>query len=74
MQFEWSHEDRYMSNDGRGPLMARILCATEKIVTLERWNAKNKRPKHLTFPLSLKFFTSQRCGWKKVSAQSNGER
>jgi hypothetical protein len=68
MTFEWSHEDRYLSNYGRGPLMARVLSATDKIVVLERWNSKNKRPTKLTFPLSLKFFTSPRCGWRKVSS------
>jgi len=67
MKFEWSQEDRYLSNDGRGPIMARILCVDGKIVTLEKWNSKSKKPRKEAFPLSLKFFTSDRCGWKKVN-------
>lgn len=65
-KFEWSHEDRWMSNNGKGPMMARVLSATDKIVHLERWNSKNKRPRPKQFPLSLRFFTSERCGWKRV--------
>lgn len=72
MQFEWSHEDRYLSNNGRGPMMARVLCATDKIVKLEKWNTKSKNPRRESFPLSLKFFTSPRCGWKKAAPHSNG--
>jgi len=66
VKFEWSQEDRYMSNDGRGPVMARILCVDGKIVTLEKWNSKSQKPRNETFRLSLKFFTSDRCGWSRL--------
>jgi len=65
--FRWDHNDRYLSNDGKGPMMARILCATDKIVKLERWNMKSKNPRKKSGTLSIKFFTSDRCGWKKTS-------
>lgn len=70
MKLEWHPEDRYLSNNGSGPMMARILRATDKIVTLEKWNTKSKRPRRDSFPLSVAFFTSPRCGWKKVKAHA----
>lgn len=63
MDFEWSREDRYRSNGGRGPLTARILCATNKTVTMERWA---DGAKHVTrFELPIKFLSSPTCGWRK---------
>ena len=64
MQLDWSQEDRYRSNDGIGPLTARILCASNTEVKMERWN-RNWR-KAVRFVLPLKFFLSPRCGWKLV--------
>lgn len=64
MQFEWTHKDRYRSNDGKGPLVARILCATDTTVKLERWNEKRPDSRRTTFELPLKFFCSRLCGWR----------
>jgi hypothetical protein len=68
MKFEWDQNDRYRSNDGDGPLVARILCATNKAVTMERWTPKSPR-RRTRFELPLKFFTSPRCGWRRVGGE-----
>jgi hypothetical protein len=65
MRFEWDQNDRYLSNDGKGPLTARILCVTQDTVKLERWN-KSRIRGHVRFELPLKFFVSPRCGWKRI--------
>jgi hypothetical protein len=65
-KFEWRTEDRFMSNNGSGPLMARILCIAGGVVRLERWNRKEPSKQRSTGEVSLKYFTSPRCGWKKV--------
>jgi hypothetical protein len=70
MQFEWTHEDRYRSNDGKGPMVARILCATATTVKLEQWNEKRPDGRRTRFELPLKFFCSRKCGWAPVT---NGE-
>jgi hypothetical protein len=62
LKFEWDHDARYRSNDGKGPLTARILCATTDEVTMERWS--NEHGKRTRFTLPLKFFLSPRCGWR----------
>ncbi len=67
MKFEWDQNDRYVSNNGSGPLLARILCATSKTVTMERWRVDGKKVHR--FELPLKFFLSDRCGWKRVETE-----
>ena len=63
--FEWNHEDVYLSNNGRGPLKARILCATDKTVTIEWWKKPGrKNQKRTRCKMPLTFFNSPRCGWK----------
>ena len=64
MKFEWDQNDRYASNEGKGPMVARILCATDKTVTIERWRVNGKQVRR--FELPLKFFLSDRCGWKLI--------
>lgn len=64
MTFEWDNEDRWRSNFGAGPLIARVLCATNKVVKLERWNERGSRITR--FELPLEFFLSERCGWRLV--------
>lgn len=68
-KFEWSHEDQYRSNDGRGPLTARILCVSFDKVTMERFGPKGGR--RTRFELPLKFFLSPRCGWKVSTLTGN---
>lgn len=62
-EFEWDQHDVYVSNDGNGPLRARILCVSEGVVKMERWhpNTPDRRDR---FELSLDYLTSPKCGWK----------
>lgn len=64
MNFEWDQTDRYRSNDGAGPLTARILCVTNDEVLIERWHHRASKAKR--FRLPLRFFLSPRCGWRKA--------
>lgn len=66
-QFEWSHEDRFRSNGGKGPLISRILCATDKYLKMELWNERSKNPQRRQFKLSAKFLSSPSCGWRKIA-------
>ena len=54
----------FRSNNGAGPLLARILAVKDGIVYLERWTEKGKR--RTRFTLTEKFLQSPRCGWKRV--------
>lgn len=66
MKLDWDQNDIYRSNRGAGPLHARILCATDETVKMERWE---DRPDRTTrFELSIKYLLSPGCGWKKISA------
>jgi hypothetical protein len=66
--FEWDLSERYRSNAGRGPLTARILCVDERGVHLEHW--RTQRGPRSRCVLSLRYFTSPRCGWKKVKSHA----
>jgi hypothetical protein len=68
MRFEWDQNDRYRSNNGVGPLLARILCVTDKTVKMERWPEKGAG--RTRFELSIKFFRSPRCGWRHTEVMS----
>lgn len=54
----------YKSNNGRGPLCARVIADDGEFVTMERWN--EKRPKRTTFQMPRWFLGSPACGWKRV--------
>lgn len=58
---EWSKEDVYLSNNGTGPLIARILCIANGVATMERRNKRGKRWQR--FELPVKYLTSKKCGW-----------
>lgn len=60
--FAWDQDDRYLSNDGDGPLVARILSTTDRTVRLERWCGDGPR---IQFDLKISFFLSDRCGWRR---------
>jgi hypothetical protein len=63
-------EETYLSNKGRGPMVARIVCVRNGIVTLERKAHANA--KHwITFTLSEKAFNSKSCGWKKFNTKES---
>lgn len=64
-EIDWSITDRFRSNDGTGPLTARILSVSRGIVRMERW--RNDPKKTVRFELSERFFLSPRCGWRKVN-------
>lgn len=55
----------FVSNDGKGPMRARILEVTEAGVAMERWHVNAKR-NTAYFVLSLEFLLSPRCGWKRI--------
>ena len=61
MKFEWDRDDIYISNNGKGPMKARIVCATDKEVTMERWRQGNGR--RTRFILPIWFLKSPKCGW-----------
>lgn len=59
---EWDSTDIYYSNNGAGPLMARILYATNDTVHMERWHLTGQARRRFELPIS--YFLSPRCGWK----------
>lgn len=73
MSFEWNQEDRYISNHGAGPMVARILCATDKTVTMERWMKMRPEGRRTRFELPTGFLRSPSCGWTLSNGQSGGE-
>jgi hypothetical protein len=64
---DWGLSDRWISNNGRGPYRARILCWTDAGIKMERWLAKTgeTRARRERFTLTERFFLSESCGWKK---------
>lgn len=63
---EWTTEDRFKSNSGKGPLVARILSETPQFLEMELWNGASKKPRRRKFRLSAQFLASPNCRWKKV--------
>lgn len=46
--------------------MARILCATNKTVKMERWHKKHgETGRKVRFELSIAYLLSPRCGWAR---------
>lgn len=66
-KLEWNQSDRFYSNNGAGPLTARILCVADNRVMMERWRGRTpiSRRRPVRFDLSISYFMSERCGWKK---------
>lgn len=60
----FSPRDRFRSNNGKGPLLARILYVEGDEVHMERWPECGG--KRVQFALPLPFLTSQNCGWAKI--------
>lgn len=56
----------YRSNNGKGPLRARLVAADNRTVTLERWDERSKRKRRTVFKLPRRFFVSASCGWKEI--------
>jgi hypothetical protein len=56
----------YRSNNGAGPVMARVLSADDAAVTLERWNGQwDERDSRVRtqFTIPMSFFLGKTCGW-----------
>ncbi len=66
MTLDWSPDDIYRSNNGHGPLRARILSVSHGKATMERWNEKGSRKDR--YEISVAYLMSPRCGWKKMIA------
>lgn len=67
--FDWGPEDRYRSDHGRGPYTARILCATDKLATMERWRGGDEpkpRQRLVRFDASIKQLSRGSLGWRRV--------
>ena len=72
---EWDISDRFVSNEGRGPLICRILSWCDGELHLEyvgRYTPGGK--KNARFVLTEKFWTSRRCGWRRLRARASEDR
>lgn len=68
MREGWSGETRWLSNDGKGPLMARCVGETGDVFTLEIWNtrSKSKRPRRRRITITARVLAMTSCGWTRV--------
>ena len=60
--------NEFISNNGNGPLHARVVAISEGTVTMQRWrgSAKKKYREPISFCLPRWFIeTSPACGWRK---------
>lgn len=68
-------EEIYLSNNGNGPGIARIISVSTSsgTVVMERKPSAQSKRKWVRFTLSEKFFQSKSCGWRKANpaAQHN---
>ncbi len=55
--------DHFTSNNGSGPLLARITGIAQGVAYMERW--KNGSTYKTAFTLPVRYLLSPRCGWKK---------
>lgn len=58
---------RYRSNNGKGPMVARIIGVTNESVKMERWYEKNPRSRRVSFELPISFLDSPSCGWMLIT-------
>ena len=63
-QFDWGTEDRFLSNNGNGPLEARILSIANGVAKMERRN-RGGGGLPVRFTLTERFLQSPHCGWRK---------
>jgi hypothetical protein len=57
---------RYRSNDGKGPLLARMVDVTETAFVMEHWHPR-KHSMKTKFELPIWFLLySPSCGWKRI--------
>ena len=61
----WDKETIYVSNEGRGPLRARVLDVNQRRARLERWDKKSPNRRTL-FSLPAWFlWEAEACGWRE---------
>lgn len=56
----------YLSNYGKGPMIARLISVKDGVVTMERKPSLLGRSRWIRFTLSEKFLHSRSCGWRKT--------
>ena len=68
LEFDWGGSERFRSNNGLGPLRARILCIADGVVTMERWagDKQERAKKFVRFDLPLSYLKSKSCGWRRM--------
>lgn len=55
----------YRSNEGRGPLRAKVVTMfSDRRARLYRWNEKKGEARRVYFTLPMSYLESPRCGWK----------
>jgi hypothetical protein len=59
---EWDLGERYYSNGGKGPQVARILSWCDGVLTLERKMPRAKNWER--FQLKERYWLSRSCGWR----------
>lgn len=59
-------DGEFRSNDGRGPLRARVLHDDGDTVTLERWDERVPGSRRVRFQLKKWFMASASSGWRRV--------
>lgn len=64
MDFDWSSDERWRDHDGRGAMVARILCVANGLVRMERWPRRGGR--RTRFWLPLQYLLSPACGWRRA--------
>lgn len=70
-QYDWGTEDRFRSNNGNGPLTARITHVSGEMVHIVWWKGVREPDDHTNkkraVSLSAKFFfESKSCGWRRA--------
>jgi hypothetical protein len=68
-QFKWNLNARYRSNNGKGPMIARIVGVTETHLKMERWYEKRPHSRRVPFELPISFLDSPSCGWMLITAE-----
>lgn len=60
----------FLSNDGAGPLSARLLWIAGDTARMKRWRGReyDKSTKVVYFELPVRFLSSKKCGWKQIEA------
>jgi hypothetical protein len=57
--------DYFISNNGDGPLQAKLLWTEGETARMKRWRGReyDKRTRVTYFEIPLSFLSSPRCGW-----------